>query len=459
MTSTPDRSIAPVPTEPRPYHFPHVTRTTLPNGLRLLVAENHNAPLVSLRALVRSGADHDTVQSAGLASITADLLDEGAGSRDAIQLAEDIGMLGAAMMTGAEWDASYISLDVLARTAEPALEIFSDITARATLPEEGLERVRAERLNEILQQRNEPSAIAGKRFANLLYGTGTYGNSVTGNAESVGRITVDDVRRFYARHYLPNNSSVVISGDIEPARAVELATAALSSWPRGEEPPRPSIAPRPIESSRIYVVDRPQAVQSEIRVGHLGVPRTCEDYFPLSVMNAIFGGVFNSRINMNLREKHGYTYGARSQFAFRRHAGPFVIGAPVRNEVTRESVSEILSELRRVRTGDIETRELDDTKNYLIGSFPSTVQTASDVAGRLMDIELYGLNDDYFDHYRENIAAVTKEDVERVAQKYLDPDRVLIVVVGNAKDIREPLGTLGMPMHELDVEGNAVAIA
>lgn len=453
-----DRSTAPQPAEPRPYQFPHITRATLPNGLRVLVAENHNAPLVSLRALVRSGADHDTAHSAGLASLTADLLDEGAGDRDAITLAEDVGTLGGALGTGADWDASYISLDVLARTAEQALEIFADVTARATLPEDGLERVRVERLNEILQQRNEPGAIAAKRFSKLLYGTGAYGNSVIGNAETVANIAIEDVRRFYAEHFVPNNTSVVITGDIDSARAIELITGAFGGWERGAEVPRPAPAPRPIDASRIYVVDRPQAVQSEIRVGHLGVARSCEDYFPLSVMNAIFGGVFNSRINLNLREKHGYTYGARSQFAFRRNAGPFVVAAPVRNEVTRESVTEMLAEMRRIRTGDIETRELEDTKSYLIGVFPASVQTASDVAGRLLDMELYGLNEDYFDRYREAIASVSKEDVERVAKKYLDPDRVLIVVVGNASQIREPLGGLGMPVHELDIDGNMLAV-
>lgn len=453
-----DRTSAPPPTEPRPYQFPHIARTTLANGLRVLVAENHNAPLVSLRALVRSGADHDTAHTAGLASLTADLLDEGAGDRDAIRLAEDVGLLGGNLGTGADWDATYISLDVLARTAEEALAIFADVTARATLPEDGLERVRAERLNEILQQRNEPGAIAGKRFARLLYGTGTYGNSVMGNAESVSSITIDDVRRFYGQHYVPNNSSVVVAGDVDPARALELVTKALGDWQRGAEVPRPAPAPHPIDASRIYVIDRPQAVQSEIRVGHLGVPRSCEDYFPLSVMNAIFGGVFNSRLNLNLRERHGYTYGVRSQFVFRRNAGPFVVAAPVRNEVTRESVTEMLSELRRIRTGDIEPHELDETKSYLIGVFPASVQTASDVASRLLDMELYGLGENYFDRYRENIAAVTKEDIERVARKYLDPDRVLIVVVGNAAQIREPLGGLGMPVHEMDIDGNMLAV-
>lgn len=453
-----DRSTAPSPAPPRPYHFPHIERKTLANGLRVLVAENHNAPLLSLRALVRSGADHDTANSAGLASITADLLDEGAGSRDAIRLAEDVAILGAGIGTGADWDASYISLDVLSRNGEQATSIFGDVAARATLPPDGLERVRAERLNEILQQRLEPAAIAGKRFANLLYGTGTYGNSIIGNAESVAQIAIDDVRRFYAQHYIPNNSAIVVSGDVQSTAALELIEQALGDWARGDEPPRPTVFPHPVDASTIYVIDRPQAVQSEIRVGHIGVSRTTEDYFALSVMNAIFGGVFNSRINLNLRERHGYTYGARSQFAFRRQAGPFVIAAPVRNEVTRESVSEMLAELRRIRTGDIEDRELDETKSYLMGVFPATVQTASDIAGRLVDMELYNLPEDYFDRYRENIAAVSKDDIERVARKYLDPDRVLIVIVGNAKEIREPLGTLGMPLHELDIDGNRLAV-
>src|SRR5437763_2788375 len=368
-----DRANAPAPGTPRPYHFPHITRTTLPNGLRVLVAENRSAPIAALRALVKSGADHDTAELAGLASITADLLDEGAGTRDAIRLAEDVGLLGGALATGADWDASYLSIDVLSRNVQPSVEILADVALRATLPADGLERARSERLMEILQQRDEPAAIAGKRFAGLLYGTGAYGNSVIGNAESVARITLDDVRRFYEAHFLPNASAVVISGDVESSVAVELAAQKFGDWKKANEPSRPVVSPQSIPESRIYLIDRPQAVQSEIRVGHVGVARSSDDYFPISVMNAILGGVFNSRINLNLRERHGYTYGARSTFAFRRLPGPFVVAAPVRNEVTLESVSEVLSELRRIRTGDIEERELEETKNYLAGVFTATV--------------------------------------------------------------------------------------
>ncbi|MGZ8796624.1 MAG: M16 family metallopeptidase [Thermoanaerobaculia bacterium] len=450
------RSSAPAAGPPRPYRFPHVTRKTLPNGLRILVAENHNAPLLSLRSLIRSGADHDNAQLAGLASLVADMLDEGAGERDAIKLAEDLGMLGGSLGTGADWDATYASIDVLSRNAGPSISILSDVSSRATLPPDGFDRVRRERLTEILQQRDEPAAIAGKRFSALLYGEGVYGNSIVGNLESVSRVTLDDVRRFYQQHFVPNNSSVVVGGDISAAEAVSIVERTFGSWKKGAEPPRPAVTPRPVDSSRIYIIDRPQAVQSEIRVGHIGVPRSSEDYFPIAVMNALLGGVFNSRINMNLRERHGYTYGARSAFAFRRQAGPFVVSAPVRNEVTRQSVEEVLAELRRIRTGDVEQLELDDVKNYLMGVFPATVQTSSDVASRLVDMELYGLPEDYFDRYREKIAAINREEIERVAKKYIDPDRALIVIVGSAKDIREPLGNLGMPIHEIDMEGRAV---
>lgn len=445
------RTTAPAPAPPRPYHFPHVMRVTLDNGLRVLVAENRNAPLVSARVLVRSGADQDDPQVAGLASLTADLLDEGAGPRDAIRLAEDLGLLGAALGTGADWDATYASVDVLSRNTEPTIDILADVTFRATMPDDAFARVQNERLTEIMQQLDEPAAIAGKRFASLLYGGGVYGNPIIGTDETVSRIKADDARAFYRQHYLPNNSSIVVAGDVTPSEAVEVVRRAFKEWTRGTEPPRPTVTPQSIESSRIYIVDRPQAVQSEIRIGHVGVPRSCEDYFSLSVMNALLGGVFNSRINLNLREKHGYTYGARSQFAFRRQAGPFVVAAPVRNEVTRESIVEVLAELRRIRTGDIEDRELDDTKNYLTGVFPATVQTSSDIAGRLVDMELYGLPEDYFDRYRENISAVGKKEIAHVANKYLDPDRALIVVVGSAEVIREPLGQLGFPVHELDV--------
>ena len=453
------RATPPQPGPPRPYRFPDVTRKTLANGMRIMIAENHAAPLVAIRALVRSGAEHDLAENAGLASLTAELLDEGAGSRDAIKLAEALGRLGASLGSGADWDASYATLDVLSRNANEALEIFADVICRPMLPAPAFERVRSERLNELIQQRDEASAIAGKRFAKLLYGAGTYGNSVVGNTDSVSALKAEDIRRYYETHYVPNNVTIVVTGDIEAAKIVALLERLFGNWTSKQEPKPQPIAPSTFESSKIYLIDRPTAVQSEIRIGHLGVPRRCEDYFPLNVMNALLGGVFNSRINLNLREKHGYTYGARSQFVFRRQAGPFVVSAPVRNEVTLEAVKEVLSELRAIRTGEIGDEELGDVKNYLAGVFPATVQTASDIAGRLLDMDLYDLPQDYFDRYRENIMGVEKDTIARVASKYIDPDKVLIVIVGNVSQIREPLGQLGFPMHDMDIDGNLLPVA
>ena len=447
------RATAPPPGPPRPYHFPEVARKTLAKGLQILVAENHAAPLLAVRALVRSGADHDTAETAGLASLTADLLDEGAANRDTVRLAEDLGLLGASLGTGADWDATYVSVDVLSRNAAPALELFADVVRRPQLPADALERVRSERLMELLQQRDEPASIAAKRFSGLIYGSGAYGNSISGNAESVARLTLDQTRSYYESHFAPNNTAIIVAGDIDTNETIALIEKLFGDWPRATEVPRPVIAPQQFESNRIYLIDRPTAVQSEIRIGHLGVSRTCDDYFPISVMNALLGGVFNSRINLNLRERHGYTYGARSTFAFRRQAGPFVVAAPVRNEVTRESVEQVFAELRRMRSGDVETRELDDVKNYLIGVFPATVQSSSDISGRLLDMELYDLPHDYFDRYRDNIAAISKQQIEDVARKYIDPDRAVIVIVGNASQIREPLGALGYPIHEMDIDG------
>lgn len=453
------RASAPPSGPPRPYRFPAIDRRALLNGLRILVAENHNAPLVAIRALICSGADRDTSQLAGLASMTAELLDEGAGSRDAIRLAEDLGLLGASLGSGTDWDATYVSVDVLSKNLGASLDIFAEIVRQPMLPDSALERVRSERLMELLQQREEPAAIAGKRFSNLLYGSGTYGNSVIGTSDSVSRLSIADVRRFYSQHFIPNNTAIIIAGDVDAKTVLSRIERLFGDWQRGPEPPHPTVSPAPIESSRMYLIDRPNAVQSEIRVGHIGVPRSTEDYFPLTVMNALLGGVFNSRINLNLRERHGYTYGARSIFAFRRLAGPFVVSAPVRNEVTRESVTEVFNELRRIRTADIEQRELEDTKNYIAGVFPATVQSSGDIAGRILDMELYTLPHDYFDRYREKITSVTAEDVARVARKYIDPDRALIVIVGNAAQIREPLSALGLPIEHLDVDGNVLPVA
>lgn len=453
---TPDpeafRATAPEPMAARPYQFPSVTRVTLENGLRVLVAENHGAPLITIKALVRSGADQNPSEHAGLADFTADLLDEGAGKRTNVQIAEEVGRIGGTLTTRSEWDSSEVNLYVLVRNIEEGLRVFSDVLIRPTFPAGEIDRIRKERLTTILQQRDSAAIVANNRFSSLVLGGTPYGNPMIGTEASLRKTTRRELNGFYRSHYVPNNVSLIITGDINSVSAVQLARKYFATWERGKDVAAVSMAPRPVSSNTIYIVDRPQAVQSEIRVGHIGSPRGSQDYFSLVTLNTILGGMFTSRVNLNLREKHGYTYGARSSMGFRRYAGPFVVQAPVRNEVTLPAVQQILAEMKRIRSGDISEEELNLAKNFLMGVFPSTVESASDLADRLAELELYGLPEDYFDRYRERIAAVNADDLSRVANNLVQPDQSVIVVVGKASEVRGPLGELGYPIQVLSIQ-------
>lgn len=451
------RATAPAPLEPRPYRFPRVERITLGNGLRVLVAENHSSPLASIRVVVRSGAEHDPLDRAGLASFTADMLDEGAGRMNAVQIAEAFGNLGTSVSAGSNWDRSVVNVDVLSSNLATAVALVADVVRRPTFTQDDIERLRKQRLATILQRKDNASMIASERFAAVVYEGTAYGKPIIGLEPAVERISRDDLLEFYGRHYVPNNTSVIITGDISTRETLNLVRGQFEEWEKGPVIRAIDVAPRQIATNRVYLVDRPQAVQSEIRVGAPGVERTSADFFPLLTMNTLLGGNFSSRINLNLRERHGYTYGARSEFAFRREPGPFMVSTPVRNEVTLPAVQEIFNELRRIRTGEITVEEMRNTKNYLIGVFPAMVESPSDLTNRLQDMEVYGLPENYFDHYRERIAAVTEADLQRVANKYLDPDRMAIVVVGKAEAIRAPLSELGYPIAVFDVEGRPLA--
>lgn len=447
------RANPPTPSEPRPFRFPDVIRETFDNGLRVLIARRVSAPLVSLRAVVRSGSDADVPGLEGIASLTAGLLDEGAGDRDALALADSLASLGAFLGTGCDWDASYVWLDLLGRNLEAGMALFADVLLRPRFEQKELDRIRNDRLTAILQQRDQPGAIAANRFSQFVFSQTRYSDPLIGTEQTLRQMTRDDVLGLYGRIYVPNHTSLIVAGEVDPDRFMEMARSAFGSWPKGEELPEGTMQAPVLERSRIYLIDRPESVQSEIRVGHVGVPRQSEDYVPIIVMNAILGEIFNSRIMMNLREKHGFTYGAHSAFVFRRHAGPFVVSTAVRNEVTMESIREILSELERIRSAEVDPDELATARDYLMGVFPASVQTANDLANRVQEMELYHLPTDYFDGYRDRIASVTAEDVARVANRYIRPDRSTIVVVGKASQITEPLSRLGHPIGLYDLDG------
>jgi zinc protease len=450
------RAAAPAPSHPRPYRFPEVIREELPNGLRLRMAPAHGAPLITVRAVVHAGAEHDPADKPGLAVFTGEMLEEGAAGKTSMEIAELVASMGAALYCGADWDASLVSVDSLSRHLDRSVGLLADLLQRPSFPPHELERMRAERLTAIRQQKDDPAVVAGQLFNRFVFGGTPYGNPSVGTEESIGALQRSDVESFYARHYAPNNTSIVLTGDFEVERGRELAAAAFRAWQKRDravhEPPKA----KGVAGAQVFLIDRPSSVQSEVRVGHVGVARSCEDYFPLVVMNAILGGVFTSRLNLNLRERHAFTYGIRSAFSFRRSAGPFVVSTAVRNEVTPAAIREILAELRAIRDGDLSADEMAVAKNYLEGVFPATVESAHDLASRVQEMELYGLPNDYFDSYRERILAVDAEAIRRVATKYLDPAKVAIVVVGKASDIHEPLRALEHPIGLYDIEGRSV---
>lgn len=456
MTTEDFRASAPEPSAPRPFRFPDVRREGLPNGIRLLIAERHTAPLITVRVLVHAGADHDPPDHAGLAVFTAEMLEEGAAGRTSMEIAELVANLGASLYCGADWDASVVSIDVLERHLEKSIEVVRDLVVAPDFPDHELERMRGERLTALLQQKDDPAVVAGHLFNRFVFGRSPYGFPSVGTAESVSAFRRPDVEGFFARHYAPNNASILITGAIDSERAFRLVRESFGGWERKERAVHPPPDAGEEAVAQIYLVDRPSSVQSEIRLGHVGVARSSEDYFPLLVMNSILGGVFTSRLNLNLRERHGYTYGIRSAFAFRRWAGPFVVSTAVRNDVTAAAVREILTEIRAMREQVLAPEELAITKNYLEGVFPASVQSAHDLAARIQEMELYSLPTDYFDSYREHIAAVTAEDIARVAFKYLDPERTAIVIVGRADAIDEALRELEHPVGIYDVEGNVL---
>jgi zinc protease len=437
--------------------LPPVQRRRLSNGLEVLIVEHPELPVVDLSLVFKSGAASDPAERPGLATLTADLLDEGTKTRSALDISNQLADIGAQLSVGAGWDSTSASLTTLTRHLDRALEIYADVVLNPAFPENDLKRLRSSRLTALQQQRDNAQSIADRVYASLLYGgKHPYGRSLIGDARSTEAVSAEDVRRFYSAHYVPNNAALVVVGDVTPARIVPKLEKAFGAWKGGQTPQTnltPDVPAR--ERAAVYIVDRPGAAQSVIQIGHVGVARSTPDYFPLLVMNTILGGQFTSRLNLNLRESKGYTYGARSGFSYRRGAGPFSASAGVQTAVTKESVAEFLKELRGIR-GDVPVteRELEFAKQAIVRGFPRSFETPGQIGNRLTDLVVYGLPDDYFNNYAARVNAVTLADVRRVAEKYLDPSRAAVLVVGDRREIERGLRSLELgDVIVLDAEG------
>ncbi len=416
----------------------------MPSGLQLEVVEQHELPLVQVLLVVQGGSRLDG-DAPGLASFTANMMRQGAGTRDAATLQSEFAFLGASFFTGADWDDFTISLKVPARSLEAALDLMGDVVLRPTFQAAEVERQRALRLTGLLQQRDSPNALADLAFNQTLYPADhPYHQSTQGDSASVASFDSARVEQFYARVMRPDHARMIVVGDITEAKARSLIEARFADWrARGAAaPPAPVPAVPPGSSTHVLLVDKPDAAQSVIIIGWTGADRRSPDYAALTVMNSLLGGAFTSRLNMNLREKRGFTYGANSRFAYRVVPGPFTASASVRTNVTDSSLVEFFKELRAVRDVPVPEDELARAKAYVQLRLPTGLESTSQVASQIASLGDFGLTLDEIPRFAAGVREVTAADVQRVAREYLRPDAATVVVVGDLSRVRSDIEAL-----------------
>ena len=446
------------------FTLPKVEKKKLSNGLEVWMVPQKELPIVSMNLIIRTGGTANPKGKEGLASMTAGLLNEGTRNRSAVEISNGLQALGASINSGSDWDSTDASLLTTKKNLDPALEIYADVITNASFPADEFETAKRRALVGLLQRKDNPNAIAGIAYSRLLYGGDhPYGRPLSGNEDSIRSMTRDDLAKFYGEYYLPNNAVLIVAGDIDGKSIVPKLEKAFANWKPGKVEAAKVPGTADFEKPGIYIVDKPGAAQSVINIGQPGVSRDNPDYIPIQVMNFILGGQFSSRVNMNLREDKGYTYGARTGFSFRRGAGPFTASAGVQTAVTKESVIEFLKELNGIRgTIPVTQEELDYSKQGLIRRFPSTVETIGQISNQLSNLIVYNLPDDTINQYLKQISKVTLADIDRVAKKYLDPSKMAIVIVGD-RGVIEPrlkqIDGLGDSIHYLDTDGNPATVA
>lgn len=443
--TTPDRShppaLGPVPT----LHVPAIEKRSLSNGLPVWIIGVHKVPVVHVELIVRGGATADPPKQFGLASLTAAMLDEGAGSRTALQIADAIDFLGAELSTTGSNDASYVELHVPSARLADALPIAADVVVRPTFPESELKRLRDERLTALIEAQDDPEELIQFAFPRLVYGTQhRYGTQPIGTATSLQTITTADLKRFHESEYRPGNALLIVAGDVTADRVLPQLEQSFGRWAAGTAPKQPTIPqPAQLTTRHVYLVDKPGAAQSQIRIGWVGVPRSTPDYFPIRVLSTILGESFTSRLNTNLREVHGYAYGAGSRFDTRLGAGPFYAAAGVQTDKTSEALKEFFVELDRIHQ-PVGADELEKAENYMALLFPRNFETTRGTANAFAQTFIYGLPADYFQTYADRVRAVTSAEVKQAADKYIQPDRFAVVIVGDRKVIEPGVKALNL---------------
>jgi len=452
-----DRSKPPELGPPPRVSLPPIITRQLPNGLKLLIVEQHELPLADFVLLVGSGSTSDPTAKPGIANLTSQMLREGTTTRKSLEIADQIAFLGINLSPTSSWESSTLSLHTPTAQLDSALALFADVALHPSFPANEFERIRKTRLTELLQLRDQGPAIANIAFPAIIYGNAhPYGAPAIGTETSVKSLTPADLQSFYQTNFKPNNTTLIIVGDVNPTQIEQKINSLFGGWQRGDVLPLNYGEPPKSSATTIYLIDKPGAAQSSFRIGAVGVPRSTKDYFALTVMNTILGGSFTSRLNQNLRENRGYTYGASSRFDMRRAAGPFLAAAEIVTAKSDSALLEFMKELNGIRQS-VPPSELSRAKRYLQLQLPGNFETTQQIAAALVPVALYGLPLDYFNNYVQNIEGVTQADVARVAQQYINPGSLAVVIVGDRKTIEQGLKSINVgPISIRDITGQPV---
>jgi zinc protease len=424
--------------------LPEIKKEILDNGLKVIVIEHHELPVVAFRLVLKSGSAYDPAGKAGLADLTAGLLRKGTKTKDATQISEAIDFVGGSLDAGADWDATFATCRVLNKYFDTGLDLLTDIILNPTFKEDEIERLRRQTLAGIMQQKDDPESVAEEKFREFVFGEHPYGQPREGTEESVSGITRDDIVNFHETYYVPNNAILAVVGDVKTADVLKKVKSKFGSWEKREFATPNFVQPPQIKGHHILLVDKPDLTQSYIKIGHFGIDRKNPDYFPVRVMNYILGGGgFASRLMEEVRAKRGLTYDIGCNFDSYKLKGAFEVSTYTRVDSTLGAIQATLDQIKKIRTEKVSSKELSETQSFYDGYFPLQFETPEQIATMILIVEIYDLGEDYIKNFRKNISAVTADDVLRVAQKYLDPDNIKLVVVSKADQVKTGLESLG----------------
>lgn len=447
------RSEMPLPLGQRPLNLPETFETTLSNGLGLVLIEDKRLPLVSYRLVFPSGDANDPSELPGLSDMMSHLLTEGTETRTSRQIAEEIELLGATLSVGSTSDFTTIAASSLSIFANEVLELVADVTLRSTFPQDEIELAQENTKQLLIQQRAQPTFLASERMAKVMFGSHPY-SSISPTPEMLDALTREELLSFRQRTLIPNYATLFVIGDFDQKSLSNKVEDLFGNWQSGNTTSRDYSAP-PLRSKRTtYMIDRPGSAQSNIVIANAGITRKHPDYFSMLLMNTILGANASSRMFMNLREDKGYTYGAYSSVDARLLAGTFRASAEVRTPVTGASLHEFFYELNRIRDDKVLTEELVNAKSYLTGVFPIRMETQDGLLDQLVAVRMFGLPQDYLRTYRDNVNSVTADDIQKVAQEFVTPDRAAIVIVGDAAEVLEQAKPYSEEIEIYDTEGS-----